>query len=113
MSQPTDLVVTRPAEDLTVVALPELCLAEASLRRPREQLIALADGIGDGELHLDFSEVTYLDSTALAALVALHRRAEQTHGRLVCCNLAADLLKLFRLTRLDTILDVRPKEPRA
>jgi anti-anti-sigma factor len=107
MSDPADLVVTRQAEGLTAVLLPEQGLAEGYLEGTRDQLVAIIDGLGDGELHLDFAKVVYLDSSALAALVTLHRRAALARGRIVCHNLAPDLLKLFRLTRLDTILDVR------
>src|SRR5262245_34758754 len=99
MSDSVDLVVTRQTDGLTMVLLPEKGLAEGFLPGTRDKLMDIVDGIGDGELHLDFAQVVYLDSSALASLVTLHRRAALTRGRIVCHHLAPDLLKLFRLTR--------------
>ncbi len=107
MSDPADLIVTRPDAILTVVLLPDKGLAAAQLDATRERLMTLADAVGGGELRLDFTRVDALDSMALGALLTLHRRTDQAGGRLVLDRLAPHLRELFRLTRLDTILDVR------
>jgi anti-anti-sigma factor len=108
MTQTTDIVLTHSADGLAVVLLPEHGLGENSLATTREKLISFADDVGAGELRLDFSQIEYLGSAGLGVLVSLHRRLAQKDGHLALDNLAPDLVKLFRLTRLDTILDIRP-----
>ena len=110
MTQTSNTVVTRPNDDITVVALAEAALTEKQINATRDTLLKLGDEIGAGELRLDFAQVTYLDSSALGMLVLLHRRAGQKGGHLVLDNLAPDLYELLKLTRLDTILDARPTE---
>jgi anti-anti-sigma factor len=98
------------SEGRTLVLLPQQALADDCLQDTRTQLIALGDGVLDGELHVDMAQIGSLDSSALGMLVALHRRIDDAGGRLVICNLAAHLRELLSLTRLDTMLDVRPAE---
>jgi anti-sigma B factor antagonist len=109
MTQTSDLHVTHTADGLTV-SLPEHALGEGCLEATRDKLMALADGLGASELRLDFAQITYLGSSGLGVLVTLHRRTKQAGGHLVLINLAPYLVELFKLTRLDTILDVRPAE---
>lgn len=110
MTQTTDIFLTHSADGLAVVFLPEHALGETCLQASREKLQAFADNVGAGELRLDFSQIEYLGSSGLGVLVSLHRQMAQKDGHLVLDNLAPDLVELFKLTRLDTILDVRPAE---
>jgi anti-anti-sigma factor len=108
MSEPQELLLVRTAEGITTVVLPPRALAEPCIEQSRERLFALADRVLDGELHLDCGRIEYLGSISLGLLVALHRRVALTNGRLVLVNVPSDLVGVFRLTRLDAILDVRP-----
>ena len=108
MSTNTDLFLTRTTDGKTIVSLPEQALSESQLDAARDKLLGLATALSEGELHLDFARVQYLGSSALGVLVALHRKIEAADGHLVLVNLAPDLVELFRLTRLDGILDIRP-----
>ena len=76
------------------------------------ELGALASGIGDRHLLLDFTHIKRLSGKGLGTLVSLHSRAEMAGGRLTLFNLSADVFLLFTLTRLDTLLDIcRPGTP--
>lgn len=62
---------------------------------------------------LDLSGVTFLDSSGLGALVALRRHLEADRGSL---TLACDneiVLRMLRLTNLDTVLPVYPTVDKA
>lgn len=63
---------------------------------------------GRGHLLLDLSETEFLDSTALGALIGGRRRAYAAGGSfaVVCDN--PQLLKLFRITKLDVVFAVHP-----
>ena len=110
MTQTFEIHVTHPCDGVTVASLSEHALSEDGREGTREKLYALAEETGGGELRLDFAQVSYLDSSALAVLVALHRRLNQTEGNLVLEKLAPHLAELFKLTRLDTVLNIEPAE---
>jgi len=108
MSEPQELLLARTADGITTVSLPPHALDERCIETTRERLFALADGVFDGDLHLDCARIAYLGSISLGLLMALHRRVALTKGHLALLNVPQGLLGVFRLTRLDTILDVRP-----
>jgi anti-anti-sigma factor len=110
MTPQPDLPVTHPADGVTVVFMPEHGLSEACREVTRQKLFALADSAPYDELRLDFVQVTYLDSSAMALLVALHRRLHESDGNLVLEKLAPYLVELFKLTRLDTVLNIQVGE---
>lgn len=58
-----------------------------------------------GTVVVDLRDVTFLDSSGLGAIIALHRRAEAGGAtiQLVC---GAATLRLVRLMHLDQVLDV-------
>lgn len=88
-----------------VSAAGEVDATTVELLRP--EIMRLAD---DGRIQvvLDLSDVTFLDSSGLGALVSGHRRLQLLGGRLglVCRN---DLvLRVFRLTGLDKVMLIVP-----
>ena len=110
MTQTSYIVLTHSADGPAVVRLPENALGENNLETTREKLLAFADDVGAGELRLDLSQIEFLSSTSLGVLVSLHRRMAQKDGHLVLDHLAPDQVELFKLTRLDAILHIRPGE---
>ena len=68
---------------------------------------------GTTRLVLDLSAVTFLDCAALRALVAVHDVARAGGGSFRIVTTAPIVLKLLRLTCLDTVLEVYPALPAA
>lgn len=58
------------------------------------------------QLVLDLGEVQYLSSAALGKLINLKKKVTSVKGRLRLQNLSSDLLEVFRVTRLDQVLEV-------
>jgi anti-anti-sigma factor len=77
----------------------------------KERLTDLADRIGPRELHLDFAAVESMCSTAMAMLVGINRKVANGKGHLVLFNVTDHLVELFNLTRLYTLIDIRPNRP--
>jgi anti-anti-sigma factor len=76
--------------------------------RVREDAVGLAlDGQG-GELHLDLSELTFVDSTGMKTLVSLHSRVESLGRRLVIVSPTRPVRRVLAVVGLDEVLDVRP-----
>jgi len=73
----------------------------------RERLIEIVNS-GQKHVVVDLSRVEFLDSTGLGVLVGAHRRLRAREGslRLVCPH--ERLLKVFRITGLDNVFDIRP-----
>ena len=58
----------------------------------------------DPRLAVDLSAVTFMDSQGLSALLSAVRQAERRGGTLRLDRVSPRVLKLFRLTRLDSVL---------
>jgi anti-sigma B factor antagonist len=70
---------------------------------------ALADALNAGytQVVLDFSRVTFIDSTALGVLICA-RRSLDTPGRLAIACASPKVLRIFEITGLDAIFDTFP-----
>ncbi|MDY7018458.1 MAG: STAS domain-containing protein [Chloroflexota bacterium] len=55
---------------------------------------------------IDMSAVEHVDSSGLAAFVRLFKRVRFGKGDVKLCALRHDVLKLFRITRLDKVFDI-------
>jgi len=58
-------------------------------------------------LVLDLSGVTFMDSTGLKVLLAVHQRAQLAGGRLVLAGATRPVLRVVSITGLDETFDVR------
>lgn len=65
---------------------------------------------GKKKLCLDLRDLTYLDSSGLAAFVPVHTKFENAGGHLVLRYPRKLIYHVFASAHLDTVLDVR-KEP--
>jgi anti-anti-sigma factor len=92
----------------SLVRLLDAGIDETNVYAVEEELTALVDDAGLRELCLDFGKVSYLTSTGLAKLVALHNRLRAEGGSLALCNVSPRIYELFEVTRLTQLFDVRP-----
>jgi anti-sigma B factor antagonist len=68
--------------------------------------IATAIDAGRSLVVVDLAETTFLDSSSLGVLISAHRRLSGRRGRLViACDVAA-VRNTFRVTGLDSVLEV-------
>jgi anti-sigma B factor antagonist len=81
--------------EVDLYAAPELkeTLAEAARR-------------GDGRLVVDLTEATFMDSSALSALLSARRRAQALGGRVVLVNTNSAIAQTLATTGLDGILEI-------
>ena len=61
-----------------------------------------------GEVLLDLTQVTFLDSTVLGSIVGLVRRVREADGELGVVLPRGTALRIFQITGLDTILTTYP-----
>jgi anti-sigma B factor antagonist len=99
------LVVTDEIVDgITVVrCVGEIDVATAPRMRDR---IARLQVDGPARVVVDLSEVTFIDSLGLGALIGVHKRARVLQGSLVIVPSAA-ATRLFTATALDRVFAIR------
>lgn len=107
--EPTPSLVHVVEEDgRTAVRFPAgTALTEANIEAVGCRLGDLAGGRERPHLTLDLGGVTMLTSVVLGTLVRLHRTFLAAGGRLALTNPTPIVRQVLRVTRLDTILDVR------
>ncbi len=66
---------------------------------------------GPKNLVIDMKELEYIDSSGLGFLVTLHDRLERSGQHLKLTNMPNHVVRVFKITRLDRILDITVLEP--
>lgn len=93
-----DYTLCRPIGDLDAFTVGDFRAALSEL--------ALGEPAPHPQLLIDLSEVTFLDSAGLSALIGSIRRAREVGGEVaVCCNRPA-LCRLLHTTGFDRIAEV-------
>lgn len=83
--------------------------AEASLAAAYEKALE-----SDPEtVLLNFSDVTYINSTGIALIVGLLAQARKTHRKLITCGLSEHYQEIFHITRLSDFMTIYNDEPSA
>jgi anti-sigma B factor antagonist len=70
-------------------------------------------GAGQKQIVLNMSNVTYIDSAGLGALVAAHHSAKTQGASLRLSNLGAKFQEVLQVTKLLTVFDVYDSETAA
>jgi anti-sigma B factor antagonist len=63
---------------------------------------------GVNHVAVDLSELTFMDSSGLAVLIAEQKRVESLRGELIILSPRPRIRRLFELTGLDSYLTIRP-----
>lgn len=74
----------------------------------QDRLAYLADDQLAGDLVVDISGVTFLDSTALTLLILLHNRLASTGHQLTVTGPSPMARRVVEITKLDELLHIEP-----
>jgi anti-anti-sigma factor len=69
-----------------------------------------AETSGPTAIALNFSGVTYINSTGIALIVSLLSRARKSHLRMVVFGLSDHFVEIFHITRLTDFMAIYPDE---
>jgi len=61
----------------------------------------------DGELFLDFSDLTFIDSTGIRAVMQVHNKVASFGSRMVILSPTAPVRRVLEITGFDRVMDVR------
>jgi anti-anti-sigma factor len=80
------------------------------LKQRTDALRSAQSGI---DLLVDLEGVRMLSSAAIGLLGMMHRQTWGAKGRMKLCNVSPDVMKVFKLTRLDSVFDLYPTRDEA
>ena len=105
-------MTNREVDSVAVVALDgRIVLGEESnaLREKVKSLLAA----GQKKIVLNMADVTYIDSSGLGTMVALHTSAKSQGAAMKISNLGAKFQEILQVTKLVTVFDGYPTETAA
>jgi anti-anti-sigma factor len=71
----------------------------------RQEIVDLIKS-GTKNILLDCSQITFMDSSGLSALVMMMKSAKQVNGKFAICSLNDQLKVLLDLTSMDKVLNI-------
>lgn len=90
--------------DVTVVVPAEPSLDAGNTKRFKEEVVPKFEGAG--KVLVDLSQVQFLDSSGLGALLSALRRVRAAGGDLRLCGVNRVVQALFELVRLHRVFDI-------
>lgn len=77
------------------------------------QAYTQAESQNTSHILLNFSGVTYINSTGIALIVGLMAKSRKNHKKLAVFGLSDHYVEIFRITRLSDFMDILPDETSA
>jgi len=106
--------LSHTVDGVTVVEfLVDKIVDELTVKDIADGLYAIAERNPAVKLVLDFSNVHFLTSGALGTLINLNHKVSKGGGKLVLAGIAADILEVFRITKLHKVFDIQRNEQAA
>ncbi len=96
-----------------VILLTALDSLDGRQARQLRELVADEVVAGRTRFVLDLSQLEFIDSSGLGALVWSHSRVAEAGGAMLLCGIGSRVRTLIALTRLDEVLSLRPTLPGA
>jgi anti-sigma B factor antagonist len=109
---PTANVAVHKVSDVLVVALSGRVVIGEVADHFRDIVYNAIDR-GARKVVINITEVTFIDSSGLGALVNAMIRMRNSGGKLKLTQPSTKVAELLELTRLDKVMDIEPDEPKA
>ena len=72
-----------------------------------DTIAAKIDAYSPAECILDFSEVTFVDSSGIAVVINSMRRMAQIEGKLTLTGISEQPMRVFRTSGIDKLVQIR------
>jgi anti-sigma B factor antagonist len=82
-------------------------LDQINIQEIGEEMYSVVESTPNVKLVVDFRGVEYLSSTALGKLITLKKKVEAVKGKLRLASIKPEIMEVFKITRLDTIFDIK------
>lgn len=102
---------TKKVGDVTVAICRDMKLNDdLVIQEWGDQLLDLLSEGENSRLLVNFERVLFMSSSALRALITLNKKAKDTQAALVLCCIDDNIMEAFRITRLDTVFQIKKTE---
>jgi anti-sigma B factor antagonist len=105
-------ITDRVVDGVTVEALEGRIVLGEESNALREKVKALL-AAGQKKVVLNMADVTYIDSSGLGTMVALHTSAKSQGASMKISNLGSKFQEILQVTKLVTVFDAYPTEAAA
>jgi len=79
----------------------------------KQTFLGLKEDKSTANLILNLSEVKYIDSSGLSAILVANKVCTEADGIMILCGVSEHVMKLVKISQLDKILDILPTEEEA
>ncbi|MDA7977195.1 MAG: STAS domain-containing protein [Pirellulales bacterium] len=88
-------------------------LDEGKIEEMGDELMKIVEHCEEKKLLLNFAEVQFMSSAVLGKLIKINKICGDREVHLKFCDIAKDLLQVFKITRLDKVFDIQASEAKA
>ena len=107
-------IMSQKNDDVLVVYFTESrILDEATIQTLGADLEQMANRAEEGKLLLNFENVRFMSSAMLGKLVSLNKKCKTEEIDLKLCSISKDIMEVFKLMRLNKLLDLQSDEDKA
>lgn len=99
-------------EQFSVIKIDEEKLNSVNAPELKSELVVLNSN-GDNNIILNLENVSFVDSSGLSAILIGNRLCANDNGSFVISNVHENVLKLIKISQLDTILSIAPTQKEA
>ena len=107
----TQRIDVKMVADITIATTLDMKLNDdLSIQEWGDQLLALLDNSECRKLLVSFERVLFMSSSALRALITLNKKVKEAKSGLVLCGIDDNIMEAFRITRLDSVFQIKKNE---
>jgi len=88
-------------------------LDEARIQQIGKELMATVERATAGKLLVCFQGVTFMSSAMIGKVILLNKKCKAANVKLKLCDICDNVLEVFKLMRLNKILDIQPDVEKA
>ena len=101
-------------QDLAIVSFEQPSITDARvIETLGKELLVLVDQQARRQIILDFGRVKFLSSRMLGTLISLYKKSAAIKGRVILCGLAPELMEVFKITRMDKVMEFAENQDKA
>ena len=111
MERKSSLIMAAEIGDVGVVSfLTSQVLDELNVQQLGQELTDLVEKRYMTKMVINFTKIRFLSSAVLGKLISLNKKINSEKGRLAFCCINADIMQVFKITRLDKLIAIYENE---
>ena len=111
---PVPQIVTRAEGDVLILQFTDSqILDEGKIEEMNAELLKIVTHCEEKKLLFNFSDVQFMSSAVLGKLIKINKICTDREIHLKFCEIAKDLLQVFKITRLNKVFDIYANEKKA